>query len=140
MRPLGKNRNGSIAGSPAQGRETLLIPSQQGDICLQDFLPLLPPLSLPPANSLSPSSCRFSLLHSFCFLVLASVFLCSLCPPLASTIAPWPAVQPPDVIPFPPVQTSRRIKVRELVLVWIKLFKQPMDWQTLSLYPIRCGQ
>ena len=104
------------------------------EICLpvlSSSLPLLPQfLQLPLLYLLSPS--RLSAPHSFCFLILASVFFCSLCPLLASItgsllehLSFWGCHQllsytpPPPKFKFP----KERIRLGELALIWIKLFK-----------------
>lgn len=89
------------------------------EICLpilSSSLPLLPQfLQLPFLYLLSPS--RLSAPYSFCFLILASVFFCSLCPLLASITASlherlsfWGCHQLLNYTPPPPPPSSNSQK------------------------------
>lgn len=133
MRPLGKSRDGNVAKSLLRGQETLSAPNQPCDIYPQCFLPPLPPFLLPPPIPYSLSPCRFSLPQSFRFLILASVFLCSLRLLLPSPIA-WPLSM--NISASGPTHNylicsffsqfklpKERIRVNELAPIWIKLFK-----------------
>lgn len=85
-------------------------------LMLSSSLPLLPLSLLLPHIPYRLSPCRLSLPQSFCFLVLASVFLRSVCPLLAFIMASlrghfscWVCHQLPDLLfSFPPVQIPKR--------------------------------
>ena len=126
----------SLSTHPNQSPPTLTcLQSLCPETCLPALsgsLPLLPWFLLLPFALYLLSPLRLSPPHSFCFLILASVFFCSFCPLLASITASlhehlsfWACHQLSDLLPLAPQFKfpKERIRLGKLAPVWIKLFK-----------------